>query len=227
MGTAEDRIKASIYFRHATPREPTFAVDEFPINDFLEPNVHRCSTWPHLRVPREYYRCSQCKYPLAPTDSAFHLSRSANDHNEGTCTHRFLCKSMSWMDGQIDKSCPGGKVLCSQCAEQVGEYCWMGLRCGCGELCAPGVALTRRTGVDGEWCGWELYRVDDVEDEGLRDQRSSAPSTTAQGSSTRPAEAQYPSQTAFGGGVEESQDSNRFLDGDPTNGDANSDPNIK
>jgi hypothetical protein len=115
-----------------------------------------------------------------------------------------------------------------QCAEQVGEYCWMGVRCGCGELCAPGVALTRRTGVDGEWCGWELRRVDDVGQGGSWDQRSNAPSPTAQRSGARATDnTQSASQSAFGGGVEDSQYSHNFLDGDPTNGEANSDPNIK
>ena len=134
---------------------------------------------------------------------------------------------MSWMKDQIDTSSPGGKLSCDMCREQVGEYSWMGLRCGCGETCAPGVALTRRTGVDGQLCGWELYRVDDVEDERHGGHRSTAPSPVARGSISRAADNQSASQPAFGGGVEESQDSDNFLDGDPTNGNVNSDPNIK
>ena len=103
----------------------------------------------------------------------------------------------------------------------------MGLRCGCGELCAPGVALTRRTGVDSDWCGWELCRVDDVEQEESWDQRSNVPSPMAQRSGSRATDTQSASRTAFGDGVEGNQYSDNFLDGDPTNGDANSDPNIK
>src|SRR5271154_2058722 len=76
--------------------------------------------------------------------------------------------------------------------------------------------------------GWELCRVDDVGLEGSSDQRSNAPSPTAQRSGSRATDnTQSASRAAFGGGVEGSQDSDNFLDGDPTNGTANSDPNIK
>ena len=178
MGMPEDRIKASVYLRHSTPRQPTFVINpsdfhDFPTINSLDPDLHRYPPWTHLLVPKEYYRCSQCLIPLVPKDYAFHLSNPSDNFHGESCTHVFLCKAMSWMDGQIDHSSPGGKLFCNQCEQQVGEYCWMGSRCACGELCAPGVALKRSMGIDGEWCGWELYIVEDVEED-VRNQRSSA-----------------------------------------------------
>ena len=131
------------------------------------------------------------------------------------------------MDGQIDPSSPGGKLFCNHCEQKVGEYCWMGLRCGCGELCAPGVALTRKKSVSREWRGWELCEVDD-DDEEWWDLRSGAPSPGSQG---RSKETQDAHSTGRSTGVEESQESHsqhEFLDGDPASeGSSISGPNIK
>ena len=216
-GMPEDRIKASVHLRHAIPRKPTFAapgsLHNFPTTISVDSNVHCALPWSQFYVPKEYYRCTECFFPLAPKVCTFHLFNYSDTGNGESCTHAFLCKAMLWMDGQIDHCSPGGKLFCNHCYEQVGEYCWMGVRCACGELSAPGVALTRTRGIDGEWCGWELHTVEEEENS----------------SNQRPSPRGENNESAETMGTEEGQDSRHgFFDGDPTSGhNVNSDPNIK
>ena len=45
------------------------------------------------------------------------------------------------MLNQLDPSSPGGKLLCPHCEKHVGEYCWLGVQCQCGDIASPGFAL--------------------------------------------------------------------------------------
>jgi dual specificity phosphatase 12 len=121
--------------------------------------------FPDLQKPTDsYYRCGQCKYPLAPANSTFSFSDTHNPFDyaapaETFCTHIFLSNPMSWMN--LDTSSPGGKLLCpnpNDCPHHVGEYCWLGVQCNCGELVSPGFALIRRLENE-ELSGVEFKRV--------------------------------------------------------------------
>ena len=65
------------------------------------------------------------------------------------------------MESQIDVHSPGGKLFCPNCPnepEHVGEYCWFGLQCSCGEVVSPGLALLSKL-EDGYLRGVEFRRV--------------------------------------------------------------------
>jgi hypothetical protein len=128
---------------------------------------------PTLEKPGEsYYRCCQCKYPLALANDtlSFSLTHDTSSPLPG-CSHIFLSNPLSWMDEQIDTDSPGGKLFCPNCdggTYHVGEYCWIGVQCqsaGCGEIMAPGLALLRRLDGDVE-VGVEIKRVHEAGEEG-------------------------------------------------------------
>jgi len=47
---------------------------------------------------------------------------------------------------KFDSSSPGGKIYCpnQDCGRWLGEYCFLGVQCDCGEISSPGIALLRR-----------------------------------------------------------------------------------
>ena len=131
--------------------------ETFPIPQDETNPVVAVRQFPDLQKPdHSWYRCCGCKYPLAPGDATFSLSTS---HGElPRCTHRFLCNPLSWMEGQIDTHSPGGKLSCPNCLEHVGEYCWLGVQCSCGEVVSPGLALLSKL-EDGYLRGVGFRRV--------------------------------------------------------------------
>jgi hypothetical protein len=132
----------------------------FPIPQDESNEVAAIRQFPNLQKPdHSWYRCCRCRYPLAPGDATFSLSSSHGEHPG--CTHRFLCNPLSWMETQIDVHSPGGKLFCPNCPndpEHVGEYCWFGLQCSCGEVVSPGLALLSKL-EDGYLRGVEFRRV--------------------------------------------------------------------
>lgn len=123
--------------------------EEFPIRQEDRENpINPMHRYHHLQKPQDsYYRCSHCKYPLAPANSTFTLSEKTHDSMQfESCTHVFLSNPMSWM--QLDTSSPGGKLLCPNCPAHIGEYCWLGVQCACGEIVSPGLALIRQFDED-------------------------------------------------------------------------------
>jgi hypothetical protein len=134
--------------------------ETFPIRQDKTNPVEAIRQFPDLQKPDDsWYRCCRCKYPLAPGNATFSFSNSHGEHPR--CTHRFLCNPLSWMMYQIDTDSPGGKLFCPNCSnnpEHVGEYCWFGLQCSCGEIVSPGLALLSIL-ADGHLRGVEFRRV--------------------------------------------------------------------
>ena len=122
-----------------------------------DPNnpVNALYRFPNFQKPDDsYYRCFVCKFPLAPANSTFEYSDK--EHPFQNCTHIFLSNPFSWM--QLDHSSPGGKLFCQYCETHVGEYCWLGVQCACGEIQSPGLALVKE--IDGDTnVGVEFRRV--------------------------------------------------------------------
>ena len=118
---------------------------DFPVTFTADiPNGIPQIRFPHLIQPEaSYIRCVNCKYPLAPGSTIVSFSDVHNPF--GTkCSHFFLCNAMSWM--KFDSSSPGGKIYCpnQECGKWLGEYCFLGVQCDCGEISSPGIALLRR-----------------------------------------------------------------------------------
>ena len=131
----------------------------FPIPQDESNPVTAIRQFPHFQKPdHSWYRCCQCKYPLAPGNATFSFSDYHGEYQ--WCTHVFLCNPLSWMTSDIDINSPGGKLSCPNCSEHVGEYCWLGLQCMCGEVVSPGLALLSEL-RDGHIRGAEFRRVRD------------------------------------------------------------------
>jgi hypothetical protein len=97
--------------------------------------------FPHLaQQEKSHIHCHSCKYPLAPADAIVSFSRTHNPYGPA-CSHFLLAKPMNWMI--FDSMSPGGKIHCPNpdCQRFLGEYCWLGVQCLCGEISSPGVAL--------------------------------------------------------------------------------------
>ena len=96
-----------------------------------------------IRPEASHIRCVTCKYPLAPASAIVSFSSIHNPFGP-KCSHFFLCNAMSWM--KLDRTSPGGKIYCPNqgCGWWLGEYCFLGVQCDCGEISSPGMALLRR-----------------------------------------------------------------------------------
>jgi hypothetical protein len=147
----------TIILGHQAPLQKSLMnfMERFPNNIDPDNSENAMSSFPTIQRPEDsYYRCSRCKYPVAPAHAVFSFTPEHNIFQDlPGCTHIFLAYTLSWMRDQIHTSAPGGKLYCPNCNDDalgpnyVGEYCWLGVQCEnamCAEIVSPGLALIRR-----------------------------------------------------------------------------------
>ncbi|CAD7928340.1 unnamed protein product [Amoebophrya sp. A120] len=84
----------------------------------------------------ELYRCRQCRTVLF---SDQHIAPHEPGHSP--CTPCLFVEPVSWMAAVINKGERQGKLTCPKCKAKVGNFNWVGIKCGCGHWRSPAFAI--------------------------------------------------------------------------------------
>ncbi|KAH0570417.1 Dual specificity phosphatase [Spironucleus salmonicida] len=84
------------------------------------------------------FSCLKCSKPLFLESQVKEHTDLVKKFKSHQSCNVFLDKQSSWMDCEHKE----GTIYCPQCTQKLGQFCWHGNTCSCGELVIPYIAFT-------------------------------------------------------------------------------------